>query len=101
MIGQTWNSEIYEFTDEKTGRTIKQLTTIGNNVHLYFTEILQWSIFILTSGKRLPDKKPYFHLFLHRRPGRKADHSEEFEDNRRRYYDAKRVIHEQKQMDVH
>ncbi|OGO33703.1 MAG: hypothetical protein A2Z03_11395 [Chloroflexi bacterium RBG_16_56_8] len=27
-----------EFTDEKTGRTIKQLTTTGNNVHLYFTE---------------------------------------------------------------
>ena len=38
MIGQTWNSEIREFTDEKTGRAIKQLTSTGNNVHLYFTE---------------------------------------------------------------
>ena len=38
MIGDTWKSEIREFTDEKTGRTIKQLTTTGNNVHLYFTE---------------------------------------------------------------
>jgi oligogalacturonide lyase len=38
MIGQTWNSEIREFEDEKTGRTITQLTTTGNNVHLYFTE---------------------------------------------------------------
>ena len=38
MIGQKWNSEIREFKDEKTGRQIKQLTTTGNNVHLYFTE---------------------------------------------------------------
>ncbi|MBN1681470.1 MAG: PD40 domain-containing protein [Anaerolineae bacterium] len=38
MIGQKWQSEIREFTDEKTGRTIKQLTTTGNNVHFYFTE---------------------------------------------------------------
>jgi len=38
MIGQTWESEIREFQDEKTGRTIRQLTTAGNNVHLYFTE---------------------------------------------------------------
>jgi oligogalacturonide lyase len=38
MIGQTWNSEIREFRDEKTGRLIQQLTTTGNNVHLYFTE---------------------------------------------------------------
>ena len=27
-----------EFKDEKTGRTIKQLTSTANNVHLYFTE---------------------------------------------------------------
>ncbi|MBI5032180.1 MAG: PD40 domain-containing protein [Chloroflexi bacterium] len=27
-----------EFKDDKTGRKIKQLTTTGNNVHLYFTE---------------------------------------------------------------
>jgi oligogalacturonide lyase len=38
MIGQKWNSEMREFKDEKTGRTIRQLTTTGNNVHLYFTE---------------------------------------------------------------
>lgn len=38
MIGQKWNSEIREFKDEKTGRPIKQLTSAGNNVHLYFTE---------------------------------------------------------------
>jgi len=38
MIGQRWPSEIREFKDEKTGRTIKQLTSTGNNVHLYFTE---------------------------------------------------------------
>ncbi len=33
-----WGSEIRTFTDEKTGRTLKQLTTTGNNVHMYFTE---------------------------------------------------------------
>ena len=38
MIGQKWQSEIRTFTDEKTGRTIKQLTSTGNNVHMYFTE---------------------------------------------------------------
>ena len=38
MIGQTWRSEVREFKDPKTGRTIKQLTSTGNNVHLYFTE---------------------------------------------------------------
>ena len=38
MAGKTWPSEIRTFTDEKTGRTIKQLTSTDNNVHLYFTE---------------------------------------------------------------
>lgn len=38
MTGKTWPSEIRTFTDEKTGRTIKQLTSTGNNVHMYFTE---------------------------------------------------------------
>ena len=38
MIGQKWNSEIREFKDAKTGRLIKQLTSQGNNFHLYFTE---------------------------------------------------------------
>jgi len=38
MIGQTWNAEMREFKDDKSGRIIKQLTATGNNVHLYFTE---------------------------------------------------------------
>ncbi len=38
MIGQTWRSEMLTFEDEKTGRTIRKLTSVGNNVHLYFTE---------------------------------------------------------------
>lgn len=38
MTQQKWPSEIREFKDEKTGRTIKQLTSTGNNVHMYFTE---------------------------------------------------------------
>jgi oligogalacturonide lyase len=38
MIGQVWRSEIREFKDITTGRSIRQLTSTGNNVHLYFTE---------------------------------------------------------------
>jgi len=38
MIGQKWKGEVREFKDAKTGRTIRQLTSTGNNVHLYFTE---------------------------------------------------------------
>jgi oligogalacturonide lyase len=38
VIGQKWDSEIGELEDKKTGRTIRQLTARGNNVHLYFTE---------------------------------------------------------------
>lgn len=33
-----WPNEFRTFKDEKTGRAITQLTSIGNNVHLYFTE---------------------------------------------------------------
>jgi oligogalacturonide lyase len=38
LIGDTWPSEIQTHRDAKTGRTIRQLTSSGNNVHLYFTE---------------------------------------------------------------
>ena len=38
MLGQTWKSETREFKDQKTGRTIRQLTQNHNNFHLYFTE---------------------------------------------------------------
>jgi oligogalacturonide lyase len=38
MTGKKWSSEMTTFTDEKTGRTIKRLTSTGNNVHMYFTE---------------------------------------------------------------
>lgn len=38
MTGHVWQSEMREFKDDKTGRTITQLTTTGNNVHFYFTE---------------------------------------------------------------
>jgi oligogalacturonide lyase len=38
MIGQVWRSEMRAFNDPTTGRTITQLTSTGNNVHLYFTE---------------------------------------------------------------
>ncbi|MCG8349064.1 MAG: oligogalacturonate lyase family protein [Chloroflexales bacterium] len=38
MCNQHWPSEMRTFQDERTGRTIQQLTNQGNNVHLYFTE---------------------------------------------------------------
>jgi len=71
MMGQTWPSEIREFKDAKTGRTIQQLTTTGNNVHLYFTEnsfdAHKNEIIFRSdraSGKdRLPHEDPCYNLF--------------------------------------
>lgn len=71
MIGQTWPSEMREFTDQKTGRTIQQLTTQGNNVHLYFTEnsfdaVKNEIIFVSdrASGEdRAPHQQPRYQFF--------------------------------------
>ena len=71
MLGQTWKSELREFKDEKTGRTIRQLTANGNNVHLYFTEnsfdANRNEIFFLSdraSGEdKLPHERPHYNLF--------------------------------------
>lgn len=71
MIGQTWKSEIREFRDERTGRTVRQLTSSGNNVHLYFTEnsfdAHQNQIIFRSdraSGEdRAPDEDPLYNLF--------------------------------------
>jgi oligogalacturonide lyase len=71
MIGPTWKSEIREFIDSKTGRTIQQLTSIGNNIHLYFTEnsfdAHKNEIIFLSdraSGEdRLPHERPHYNLF--------------------------------------
>jgi oligogalacturonide lyase len=66
-----WPAEIREFKDEKTGRPIKQLTTTGNNVHLYFTEnsfdSRQNEIIFLSdraAGEdRAPHQNPHYNLF--------------------------------------
>jgi oligogalacturonide lyase len=71
MIGQTWDSEIREFEDTKTGRTIKQLTATGNNVHLYFTENsfdANRNEIIFRSDRasgddKAPHEKPLYNLF--------------------------------------
>ena len=71
MIGQTWESEIREFQDEKTGRTIRQLTATGNNVHLYFTENsfdAQRNEIVFRSDRgssedRAPHESPLYNLF--------------------------------------
>jgi oligogalacturonide lyase len=71
MIGQTWKSEIREFKDSKTGRTIQQLTTTGNNIHLYFTENsfdAHKNKIIFRSDRasgqdRLPHQNPIYNLF--------------------------------------
>lgn len=38
MIGRTWPAEGRTLRDETTGRTVRQLTSVGHNVHLYFTD---------------------------------------------------------------
>jgi oligogalacturonide lyase len=71
MTGQRWPSEIREFKDPKTGRTIKQLTSTGNNVHMYFTENSfnrdRNEIFFVSdraSGQdRAPHENPFYSLF--------------------------------------
>ncbi|MBN2392417.1 MAG: PD40 domain-containing protein [Anaerolineae bacterium] len=71
MIGDTWQSEIREFTDEKTRRTLRQLTTTGNNVHLYFTEnsfdsVKNEIVFVSdrASGEdKRPEDSPRYNIF--------------------------------------
>ena len=71
MIGDTWQSEMREFKDEKTGRTLRQLTTLGNNVHLYFTEnsfdsVKNEIVFISdrASGEdKRPEDSPCYNIF--------------------------------------
>jgi len=71
MIGQIWKSEMRIFDDPKTGREIQQLTRIGNNHHLYFTEnsfdACRDEIIFLsdrTSGEdRAPHENAQYNLF--------------------------------------
>ena len=71
MAGRTWPSEMRTFTDAQTGRTITQLTSTGNNVHMYFTEnsFVQGKNEIIfqsdrASGKdRAPDADPEYSIF--------------------------------------
>jgi oligogalacturonide lyase len=71
MIGQTWPSEMRELRDERSGRTIKQLTSQHNNVHLYFTEnafIAGEDAIIFRSDRasgerRAPHEHPHFNIF--------------------------------------
>ncbi len=71
MIGDTYASEIREFVDPGTGRTIRQLTSIGNNIHLYFTENsfdAQRNEIVFRSDRasresRLPHQDPLLNLF--------------------------------------
>jgi len=71
MIGQTFPSEMRALRDAKTGRIVRQLTTSGNNFHLYFTEnsfdLHRNEIIFLSdraSGEdRLPHENPLYNLF--------------------------------------
>ncbi len=38
MIGQKFPSEMFQYTDKKTGRTVTQLTRTGMTYHMYFTD---------------------------------------------------------------
>ncbi|MFO7168292.1 MAG: oligogalacturonate lyase family protein [Chloroflexota bacterium] len=71
MVGDTWPAEWRTFTDGKTGRTIRQLTSKGNNVHLYFTENSfdsRENAIIFTSDRasgedRAPHEDPRYNIF--------------------------------------
>lgn len=71
VIGDIWPSELSSFRDEGTGRSIRRLTTTGNNVHLYFTENsfdASANAIIFTSDRasgeqRLPHESPCYNLF--------------------------------------
>jgi oligogalacturonide lyase len=71
MIGDTWQSEQRTFRDPKTNRQITQLTSTGNNVHLYFTENAfdstgQSIIFRsdrASSESRAPHEEPHYNIF--------------------------------------
>ncbi len=71
MIGDTWKSEMRSFKDSLTGREVTQLTTTGNNVHLYFTENsfdLNKNEIIFRSDRasgldRLPHEAPHYNVF--------------------------------------
>ncbi|SRR6266498_2677281 len=71
MIGQTWPAERRSFRDDKTGRRVEQLTSQGNNVHLYFTENsfdLSGGTIIFRSDRasaesRAPHEHPHYNLF--------------------------------------
>lgn len=71
MIGDTWPSEMREFRDAKTGRRVRQLTSTGNNYHLYFTENsfdqkrneIIFKSDRATGEDRLPHEDPLYNLF--------------------------------------
>ena len=71
MIGRTWPSEMREFEDARTGRTVRQLTSSGNNYHLYFTEnsfdCERNEIIFLSDrasgANRAPHERPHYNLF--------------------------------------
>jgi len=71
MIGDRWPAEMSESQDEKTGRTILQLTARGNNYHLYFTEnsfdLHRDELYFLSdraSGQdKAPHEDPLYNLF--------------------------------------
>ncbi len=70
-IGQTWDSEITTLRDPLSWRTIKQLTTQRNNVHMYFTEnsFDQTGDFIIFQSDRAyaedvaPHEHPQYNIF--------------------------------------
>jgi oligogalacturonide lyase len=71
MIGQKWKPEIREMKDPKTGRVVRQLTSTGNNVHLYFTEnsfdANKNEIVFLSDRaageEKAPHERPHYNLF--------------------------------------
>ncbi len=71
MIGQTWPAEGRTFKDELTGRPVRQLTQLGNNYHLYFTEnafdhngaSIIFSSDRASGVRRVPHDDPHYNVF--------------------------------------
>jgi oligogalacturonide lyase len=70
-MGQKWKPEIREMKDPRTGRLVRQLTTSGNNVHLYFTENsfdANKNEIVFRSDRasgedKAPHERPHYNLF--------------------------------------
>jgi oligogalacturonide lyase len=71
MFQRTWPAEEQRLHDPLSGRRVRQLTTIGNNVHLYFTdnafalngETITFLSDRASHERRGPHEQPHYNVF--------------------------------------